>query len=139
MMDPVTAVGLVASVAQLAGLAKDVILKLYEYGSDVKDAPQQASELRAELSILCDLIEWLKEALKKSPHTVFTPPDSLRNAVDDFSSMLIELQTKLLKDSSGLVGRLIKWPFTKKEMATYLLRLERYKSTFSAALHIETV
>jgi hypothetical protein len=101
MIDPITAVGLVASAAQLAGLVKDVILTLYDYCGDVNDAPKQAGELRVELSILGDLVEWLKEALNKSPHTVFTPPDSLRDAIGDFSSMLTELQTKLLKNSSG--------------------------------------
>lgn len=136
-MDPVTAVGLAASAVQLAALAKCVIQQLVRYCSDVKNAPKMVAKLNQELETLSYLIEGFNEALMTSPKELIGTPDAFPNVINDIRSTLEEMNSKLIMSQKGVARRLIQWPFTKHELLQYLKDVDRYKTTFNAALNIQ--
>jgi len=135
-MDPVTAIGLVASVDQLAGLAKVIVSNMYRYFDAVKDAPRRSQELRQELSAISDLLDSLEDALTSSTKSTFTAPDSLKSAITEFQETLEDMKARVKEPQTKGLRRL-KWPFTKDENERLLSKLERYKSTFNVALNIK--
>lgn len=136
-MDPITAVGLAASVAQLAGLAKQTFSTVFQYLEDVKGAPERSRELRRELLTVCDLIHSLDEVLNaSSPDSAFIPLDSLISTIPEFKDMLQHLQGRVTEAQTKGMRRL-KWPFTKEQNDQYLARVTRYKDTFNLALTIK--
>jgi hypothetical protein len=136
-MDPISVIGLAASVAQLAGIAKQTFSTVFQYLEDVKDAPERSRELRGELLTVTDLIQSLEEILNRSPpKSSFTPPPSLTSAIPEFKDMLETMQTRVTEAKTKGVKRL-KWPFTKEQNERYLTRIGRYKDTFNLALSIK--
>ena len=136
-MDPISAIGFVASVAQLAGVAKQTFSAIFQYLEDVKDAPERSGELRSELATVCDLLQSLDEVLNMStPKSSFIPPASLRTAIPEFQDMLESMQARVTEIQTKGVRRL-KWPFTKEQNERYLIRIGRYKDTFTLALSIK--
>ena len=138
-MDPVTAVGLAASVAQLATFVIQTFSSLVQYFDDVKDAPKHSRELRDELLVISDLLHPLEEVLKSDlsgPNTSFVVPLSLQSAVQEFQVLLEGMQARVTKVHTQGFRRL-KWPFTKDENERFLTKIGRYKSTFVLGLNIK--
>ena len=136
-MDPVTVIGLVAGVAQLAGAARVIVSNMYRYFDTVKDAPKHSQELRNELSTISDLLDSLCDALDSSTTSSFTPPDSLKSAIPEFQVILEDMKLRVTESQTKGLRRL-KWPFTKDENERLLSRLQRYKATFNMALNIKS-
>jgi hypothetical protein len=87
-MDPFSAVGAAASIAQLVGLAKDIVKGLWDYSVAVKHAPKHSKELRQEMGALSELLEALDETLDSpASNKIFTDPSPL----EDFLALLNEL------------------------------------------------
>ena len=137
-MDPVTAIGLAASVIQLADVARKTFSTLFQCFEDVKHAPKRSRELRRELETLCDILSDLDHVVtSKSASSIFTAPDSLKAAIIDFQEMLDNMNARVAASQTKQLRRL-KWPFTKEENDRFLCRMERYKSTFNTALNTKT-
>lgn len=135
VMDPVTGVGLAASVAQLAGLAKDVVSAMYQYFDAVNNAPKRSLELRQEMSTICDLLNSLELILDSTP-TSSPSLDSLKNSLPEFAGMLREMKART--DSSQVKGvKRLMWPFKRDENERLLSRIERYKSSLHMVLTIK--
>ena len=138
-MDPITAVGLVASVAQLAEGAGQTFSALFRFFDDVRMAPKRSRELRQELGILCDLLCMLENALTSpSSSRMWSIPDSLSSTLSDFQTMLDTMNIRIDNRQTQGIRRL-KWPFTNDENERYLSRIERFKGTFNSLLTIKGV
>jgi hypothetical protein len=134
MLDPITAIGLVAAVGTLAQLSEQVLLGLYKYLVDVKKAPHRSKELREEIGIMLSLVTTLKETMEQESDNI--PQASLYAAVEEFACMLREMADQVeAKKTMG--ARKLVWPFTQAKNAEYLAKIERYKSLFSLALNID--
>jgi hypothetical protein len=155
-MDPVTAVGLAASVVQLADLAGNVFITIFQYYRQVRDAPAQSKELRDELQTVADLLDSLKRIILSKTGTSTEPQingrgelvlESLQKSTIEFDKFLKELQQragKVPNERSNWIKRSfsrnlqrITWPFTQEENQRLLGRLSRYKETFNLALNME--
>jgi len=134
-MDPVTAIGLVASVDQLAGLAKAIVANMYGYFEAVKDAPQHSKELRREMTTIYDLLESIQNTLLTNPESAALA--SLNDSIADFRDMLIDMKERVAPERAKGIRRL-KWPFTKEENEKLLSRIGRYKDTFNLILTIQS-
>jgi Fungal N-terminal domain of STAND proteins len=140
-MDPITAVGLVASVAQLADLTRIVFLSFYQYYREVKNAPAQSKNLRDELQVISELLDSLKTVVSApiapSQAKITDEPvlRKLEQPIAQFERFLKELQTRV--SAQRVVGiRRFKWPFSKKENQELLEEIGRYKETFTWALNL---
>ena len=67
MIDPVTAIGLVAAVQQLAAAAGTFVLNIYEYYEAIKDAPEQSRQLRQEMASLLQAFNSKKWQMSWTP------------------------------------------------------------------------
>ena len=137
-MDPITAIGAAASVLQLIGVAGKAI----KYLNDIKNAPRERFRLAQELNSLYGILielesredeakasgddKWLRGI--QSLTVKFGPIEQLQSA--------LELIVNKVKPVSRIknVGKVLKWPFTKKEVEEILKQIERQKSTINFAL-----
>jgi|SRR5271155_173379 len=136
-MDPVTAVGLAGSVAQLADLARSVVSNMWQYCRAVQDAPNRSRELRLEMCVICDLLESLENAMINSRFPS-TAPVSLKDSINGFQALLNKMKVRIAESQTKGLSRL-KWPFTETENKRLISSIERYKGSFSLALNIQTV
>ena len=91
-MDPFSAVGAAASVAQLVILTEDIVKGMWNYSMAVKNAPKHSKELRQEMGALSDLLESLDDTLDSpSADRIFTKSTPL----DEFLAMLTELKQRV--------------------------------------------
>lgn len=132
-MDPVTAIGLGASVLQLIGVAGKAI----KYLNDIKNAPRERFRLAQELNSLYGILielenradeakasgddDWLRGV--QSLTFKFGPVEQLETA--------LELIVNKVKPVSRFkkVGKALVWPFTRREVEELLRQVERQKST----------
>jgi hypothetical protein len=133
-MDPVTAVGLVASVAQLADMVRAIVGNMYQYFEAVKDAPLHSKELRAEMATLCNILDSLDDGVSKIRVKV---TQNLLDALGGLKLLLKELEPRVSKSETKSLKRW-RWPFTQSENERLLSRITRYKETLNLALVIET-
>lgn len=132
-MDPIGAVGLAASAAQLATLAGAVLTNLYQYCRNVAMAPKYSEQLRRELGIVCDLLVDLQMVFEANVHRLSRP--SLNTEFQDFNEILQELMRRTTPKQTKGKERLM-WPLRQDENARFLSRIERFKSSYSLLLNI---
>ena len=125
-MDPLSAIRAAASIAQLAHLAKAIIVDIWEYCDAVHNAPKRSSELRQKIMNTSTCLESLEHVSMDSLFTNEVPLDEFKQILKDMSVRVTAAKTK------G-IGRW-KWPFTQDENDRLLSRLKRYKTTFTFAL-----
>ena len=135
-MDPVTVVGLAASVAQLI----DVTAKTILYLNGVKDASKARAKLAQEVSCLLTFFNNLRCRLEESNPTDpwFQRLRALGGKcgpLEDFKATLEDLSQRLAPNAGAKkLGQALVWSFEKKEIDSVLLKFERLKSHIHLAL-----
>lgn len=104
-MDPVTALGLVASIVQLI----DATSKVIKYVSEVKDAPKEREILSLEAANLMPLLMTLKQRVEASPTNGpwFTKVSSLgvpKGPIFQLQEAMVQLGVKLKSRRKKLSG-----------------------------------
>jgi hypothetical protein len=135
-MDPVTVVGLVASIVQLI----DATTKAIKYINDVKDAPRERARLAREatslLALLTDLRYRVEEA--KSMEPWFTSVRLLGvegGPLEQFNGAIEDLARKLLPEKSlKKFSKAVFWTLDKNEINDILTKIERLKTFVNLAL-----
>lgn len=135
-MDPVTAVGLAASIAQLITVTTTII----QYLSSIKNAPKDRAQLIREasslLAVLTDLNYTLEGAdtIESWLGTVYS--QGLKEVLDQLHRSLAGLAEKL-EPEHGIkkLGRRLVSTLDKNEILDTLAKMERVKSLAGLALH----
>jgi hypothetical protein len=137
-MDPVCAIGLAASALQLADSAGSVLIKLYRYWVDVKEAGSKAERLREELGFTLSQVSAISELLNPNINPTVTKIDTSRlpNALQNFRKVVEYMEKRAQPGPVSGLERL-KWPFKKAENDDLLAQIERCKSAFSLAINID--
>jgi hypothetical protein len=129
-MDPVTAVGLLASIIQVIDATTTVI----QYLNDVRKAPNDRARLAQEaknlLSLLITMRYKVEEANTVDPWftnirflgTVNGPLDQFKEAMEDLARKL-QPEPGIRKFSQNLI-----WTIDKKECSETLTKIERLKT-----------
>lgn len=130
-MDPVTAVGLAASAAQLAQWAFYIVFKLPGYYRNVRDALEKSKELREELNSLWDLMSYLVAIFER---TTIEVPQSIHEEFDKMQWFLYNLDRDLAPENAKGLKRL-KWPFDQKKNSENINKIERFKGTINTFLN----
>ena len=135
-MDPITAVGLVASVVQLI----DATATAIKYLNDVKDAPKDRATLAREGSSLLALFTDLRYRVEEADSTSawFAGVRSLGvegGPLDQFKDAMEGLARKL-KPEAGIkkFGKTLIWTLDKNEISNILSKIERLKTLVGLAL-----
>lgn len=139
-MDPITVIGLVASVVQLIETTAIVV----QYLNEVKNAPKERARLAQEVTNLLALLTTLRYKLEEANGTdpwfvgirslgvALGPLDQLKNAMEDLA--------KKLEARDGLkISKSLIWPINKKECDRILAKIEREKTSIGLALQGDTL
>jgi CHASE1-domain containing sensor protein len=139
------AVGVVASVIAIAGLAYNGSKELYEAVNKYQNAPRTLSNLRTELDVVQQLLQSVKKHLADT--TDEDLPEALRRCLQDFKPLLEGLKLgcdeflgKLNKvtnhstDSDMSKRGRIKLQFEEKSIEAFRYRLSSHKQSINIAL-----
>lgn len=131
-MDPITAIGIIASVQQLlAALGKTLILMNQAY-SDFKGAEQEAQRLRNELNTSVTLVTQVWVALVDiDPST----RASLDRTAHDFSETIERLRKRIQPPEVKGIKRLA-WPLKRDETNKLASEIANFRNTFHLALGV---
>ena len=135
-MDGVSAA---ASAVALVETSLKVASLCAEYCSHVKNAKKDADQLCLEIRAFISVLQNLDKLARSPRATRLFASRSLSDDIQQCLTHLERLQKKLepgqgRKAMSWYGIRALKWPFESKELEKDLGMLERYKSTFTAAL-----
>lgn len=133
-MDAITAIGLVASLQQLADKTGRVCIQLCNYFDGVKEAPSRSKELRDELQTISKTLHSLATCLSNSSMPDL-PPHILK-AVKEFGEIIHNLEKQSSHKCTQGFRRFL-WPFNEAKIQRTLLRIERTKATLTMALNIQ--
>jgi hypothetical protein len=135
-MDPITAVGIAASIVQLI----DTTTRVIRYLNDVKDAPKDRARLAREatslLTLLTDLRYRVEETKSTDPWLTSVQSLGLEGGpLERFKEAIEELVRKL-KPGSGVMkfGKALLWTVDKNEISNILSKIERLKTLIGLAL-----
>ena len=129
-MDPVTAIGLIASIAQLIAVTSDTIT----YLNDVKDAPKDRAKLLREAASLLSILTGLRCRIEDTNDTdpwligvrslgaKHGPFDQLKEAMEELAK---RLQPAI---GSNKMGRRLLWTLDKRNIEDTLSKIERLKT-----------
>lgn len=142
-MDPVTAVGLVASVLQLIDTATKVLV----YLNDVKEASSEQKDLSQYVLGLMSTLNMLRSRVEESMSSSDVNLPAIKNlGVEngplDQIKMLMERLAKKLKPSTGRMdkaGKLLKWPFDKKEVKDVIEQIDRVNTLVALAIQSDNM
>ncbi|KAI9812564.1 MAG: hypothetical protein M1827_004553 [Pycnora praestabilis] len=135
-MDPITAVGLIASVAQLI----ETTAKVVQYLNDVTNAPKERATLALEatnlLALLTNLRYRLEEANATDPWYAGVRSLAVKNGPLELFKRAMEEMVSKLKPEKGArkFGKMMIWPLDKKDIKEMLGDIERMKSTVNLVL-----
>ena len=135
-MDPITVVGLAASIVQLI----DATMKAMKYLNNVKDAPKDRAKIAREATSLLVLLMELRYMVEeaKSTDPWFAGIRSLgvkMGPLEQFKEEIEDLAEKL-NPQSGMkkFGKTLLWTLDKKDIDRILSKIERLKTLASLAL-----
>lgn len=134
------AVGAAASVVALVEISAKVLLLTAKYAAQVKSAQRDISRFRVELEAFVKVLQSLEELAQNQPQatrlaTFKSLAESFQQCRLDLERMQEKLEPSKSRETMSRFGlRALKWPFESSELYDLIATLERYKSTFSAAL-----
>ena len=130
-MDPVTVIGLTASVTQLAHQTFKIFGNLSSYYRDVRKAPKRSKELRDEIDLLTHILVIIRDSQFDSIAAQHWP--MFQETFRMLEALLQDLyRLTEPKETSG-IGQL-KWPFSQAENAAQINKIERLKSNLNLLL-----
>jgi hypothetical protein len=142
MADPITLIGLVASVIQLVDTMTDVC----SYLDDVKKAPKERQELATEIAHFEPLVKELEQLHARGPIHPTSANDprvihmqALQTVLGDCKTRL-DVLIKALKPAGTWFGRIWKrltWTKRKTELKDMLTTIGRFKSLLDSWLHLD--
>lgn len=135
-MDPGTIIA-------VATAATTVLSLLSKYAQDVKNAREDVERLLKQIEDIHSLLLRI-ETIAKSPYSAKLPAldtalTAIKKTFSDIQELVEKLKPKTSKRLMSKVGlRALKWPFTKEEMASYIVRLESEKTSLTLALQADS-
>ena len=107
-MDPITGIGLAASVGQILSQVFQIFTNVYRYYRVVHDAPRFSADLRLELDSLIDILSSTQEVFQSNPQDTFN--SSLTATLSDLTKLLNRLESRIVPSETQGFRRL-RWPF----------------------------
>ena len=135
-MDPGTIIA-------VATAATTVLSLLSKYAQDVKNAREDVERLLKQIEDIHSLLLRI-ETIATSPYSAKLPAldtalTAIKKTFSDIQELVEKLKPKTSKRLMSKVGlRALKWPFTKEEMASYIIRLESEKTSLTLALQADS-
>jgi hypothetical protein len=139
-MDPLSLLVGGIAICQVAG---KIISFSAQHVKSMANLPAEVQVLVSEIALLSGVLNSLCSSLQDSGGGTTKPiTNSLASSVTECQQQLEELYSFLAKhQGSGSrlagLGRTLKWPMKAQETREWIVKMERYKTTFSLALQQE--
>lgn len=137
MVDSISAVGMAASVGQLAELTATIARGLWRYYDDVTKAPAWCQALREELSNLTGLLDALAETLGTEQETGRKSSSLVRNVVKPLNVAIRDLERRIQPPRKPGTLQKLKWPLTQVETDLLVSKIKRHEKLLTMALQVE--
>jgi translation initiation factor 2 gamma subunit (eIF-2gamma) len=138
MSDPISLIGLVASVLQLI----DTAVKVSDYLRDIKNASTEHQQFSNEIASLESLLQELERICDRGAVEMTGPEDPRVRDLQNIKSTLAECTKRLdtlktkLETTHKLWKRLL-WTKHKAEIKEMLVAIERFKALLGSWLHLD--
>lgn len=146
MAEVLAAIGIVASVAQLADYGFKLSLKLYTFSSTVSSASDSIKSLSSDVSLTSTVLQELCLIIKsdEESHVVSgTAIHATSHTVKDCLAVFEQLDEALDKSMKGMeekggkrVMERLKWPFKQPKMDLLRGNLDRLKASLTLMLQV---
>ena len=146
MAEVLAAIGIVASVAQLADYGFKLSLKLYTFSSTVSSASDSIKSLSSDVSLTSTVLQELCLIIKsdEESHVVSdTAIHATSQTVKDCLAVFEQLDEALDKSMKGIeekggkrVMEKLKWPFKQPKMDLLRGNLDRLKASLTLMLQV---
>jgi hypothetical protein len=123
-MDPITIVGLVAN---LLDVAWDVFSNLNRFYRIIREARTQ--ELSDELNSLMDMLADVREIVPTTP-----VDETQRSELESLQYMLIDLRLHITPKSANRVIKGLQWPFRQAQNIKFISKIKHFKTTLNKIL-----
>ncbi len=131
------AVRFISSITQLAGAGLSLSTALYEYASNVSNAPKKLNDLAQDVRLTSSVLEHLSEVFIEANERAFLRPGALHTAQDAIAgcSEIFEEMGLLIDEGSRGLGKYI-LPFKESKIQLMNARLANLKSTLQLLLQV---
>ncbi|EMD68372.1 hypothetical protein COCSADRAFT_108816 [Bipolaris sorokiniana ND90Pr] len=132
------AIGLVASVLQLAGTGLKLSQALYQYADSVATADRRIKDVAKEIKLTSFVIEELGGIFKQDDTLSLISKSAIATAnetLDECSRMFGEIEATLNKSKKGKIGRLI-LPFREPKIELLRSHIDKLKSTLQLLMQV---
>ncbi|KAF1989214.1 hypothetical protein K402DRAFT_372870 [Aulographum hederae CBS 113979] len=155
MAEALAAVGVAASIAQLADYGLQLSVKLFTFGNAVYNADRSVQDISNDVSLTSSVLKELGDALKKddearlfSEQAVLAAEKTVSECLKIFSELdealkgamgrlgLDEKGGKVKVGKTGKMFEKLKWPFLQPKMELLRSNLERLKASLSLMLNV---
>lgn len=124
-MDPVTIVGLVVN---LLDIAWDVFSNLNKFYRIIRDVPTQ-SNLRDELNSLMDILADVREIVPTTP-----VDEAQHSELEKLHRMLVDLNRDTKPKSANAVIKGLQWPLRQAQNAKSINQIKHFKNILNILL-----
>ncbi|XP_014558663.1 hypothetical protein COCVIDRAFT_24940 [Bipolaris victoriae FI3] len=132
------AIGLVASVLQLAGTGLKLSQALYQYADSVATADRRIKDVAKEIKLTSFVIEELGGIFKQDDTLSLISKSAIATAnetLDECSTMFGEIEVTLNKSKKGKMGRLL-LPFREPKIELLRSHIDKLKSTLQLLMQV---
>ncbi|KAH7410112.1 hypothetical protein DE146DRAFT_338997 [Phaeosphaeria sp. MPI-PUGE-AT-0046c] len=141
------AVGLVASIVQIAGTGAKLSSTLYHYTTTAVRADQDIADIASDIDLTSNALESIGKVLETEDHRSIVSKKAILDAnsiikrceavFKDISGLVEKRQTvsKHGKKSLSVMGKL-SWPMKEQRLELYRKRLESLKNSLTLLLHV---
>lgn len=142
-MSGLEAIGIVASVVQIADIGCRLSVKLCTFGHKIKHADQNISNISNDVALTCNVLRELGDNFKKDEQTKLCNNNAIAAAekvIAECKKVFTDLESALDGDSGKGVlkrlGRGIKFSLVEPQIELLRSNLERLKSTLLLMLNV---
>jgi hypothetical protein len=146
MADPITAVGLAASVIQIAGAGVQLSTALYQYTTSAVHADQDIADISSDVKLTSNALESVGEVFSTHDAKSIVSQKAIQDASEIIKrceivfndiSDLVEKGTRLKNGHKRLsvLGKW-SWPMKEKRVELHKKRLESLKNSLMLLLHV---
>ncbi|PMD22993.1 hypothetical protein NA56DRAFT_702090 [Hyaloscypha hepaticicola] len=127
----------ISSITQLAGAGLSLSIALYDYASNISNAPKKLNDLAQDVRLTSSVLEHLSEVFIEANERAFLRPGALHTAQDAIAgcSEIFEEMRLLIDEGRKGMGKYI-LPFKESKIQLMNARLANLKSTLQLLLQV---
>ena len=131
-----------ASIAAIVDISAKIASLCFQYSVAVKDAKKDIDCLQRTVTDIKNILEEVEQLLDRQDKTRLSTTHKLSDSLKECHQQLQRLKAQLepgktRKAMHRFGVRVLKWPFTNKQVEKIVASFKKYEQTFSLALQVD--